>query len=204
MSRTKAPAFQFYAMDVYMDELLGMSNESAGAYMKLLCICWRHGSLPADPVRLARMVHATSKQWGRMFHELARCFVERGGRLFNLRLDAERRKQKAYRLQQSAKGKLSAIARAAARANLGANKRFNHGSTAVLPKVKSSSSNYVVRTPLPPAAAGGGARLTRKTREHVQRIREVRGRCTHDPHCPSYDTCLQHIARELVPMAVGG
>lgn len=100
-----------------------MSLQERGAYITLLCLCWQEGSLPADPVRLARMVGLTPRAWTRIADAVCACFQEADGRLTQPRLEREREKQRAYRDQQRAKGRASGVTRS------------NHGSTAVQPNV---------------------------------------------------------------------
>lgn len=104
--RTTSPAFQFYP-DAFLSstKVMAMSMTERGIYITLLCACWQDGSLPADMPSLARMVGVKERQFTKIWpHNLARCFTERGGRLVNLRLDQERKKQAEYRARQAANG----------------------------------------------------------------------------------------------------
>lgn len=51
----KSPAFQFYASD-FLVGVTGLSNEEVGIYIKLLCLQWERGELPADPIALRKLV----------------------------------------------------------------------------------------------------------------------------------------------------
>lgn len=53
----KSPAFQFYPSDWLGSQRVSlMTLEEEGAYIRLLAYCWRHGSLPADPEAVARLI----------------------------------------------------------------------------------------------------------------------------------------------------
>lgn len=71
------------------------------------------------------------------------------------------------------------------------------------------SVNRSVRTYPPTPLLRGGLntgrkRLTPKLLDHVQRIRQNRCGCIHEPRCASYEACLHAIAREMGPAAVSG
>ena len=54
---SRAPAFQFYAGDYLSSSRVQlMTLEEEGAYIRLLCHCWLHGSIPSDPERIARLI----------------------------------------------------------------------------------------------------------------------------------------------------
>ena len=107
-----APAFQFYPKDFLSDgNVAGMSLAERGAYITLLCICWRECSLPDDATRLARMVGATPKEFNKIWPAVRVCFTQQGDRLTHRRLDLERAKQDIYRKRQSNAGRASAEAR---------------------------------------------------------------------------------------------
>lgn len=109
----QSPAFQFYPKDFLADgNVAGMSMAERGAYITLLCVCWREGSLPMDTKRLAHMVGATHQAFARVWPAVQACFEEQDGRLVHKRLDKERAKQAEFRAQQSAAGKASAAKRA--------------------------------------------------------------------------------------------
>jgi uncharacterized protein YdaU (DUF1376 family) len=104
----KAPAFQFYAKDFLTDEKqAGMTLEQAGAYIRLLCYCWREQTIPDEPAVLALMVGGgiTAKRMAAVWPAIRACFEETDepGRLRHGRLERERQKQEDWR-QKSAKG----------------------------------------------------------------------------------------------------
>jgi len=54
---SKPPAFQFYPSDWLGSQRVSlMSLEEEGAYIRLLSYCWQHGSIPADPEQIARLI----------------------------------------------------------------------------------------------------------------------------------------------------
>jgi uncharacterized protein YdaU (DUF1376 family) len=112
MSHEQSPAFQFYVGDFLSDGNVGaMSLEECGAYIRLLCFCWREGSLPSHHKRLARLVGVPPGKFRRLWPAIVECFREQDGRLIHPRLEKERQKQADYRRRQSQAGKASAAAR---------------------------------------------------------------------------------------------
>lgn len=105
----KSPAFQFYPADYASSQRVRlMTLEEEGAYINLLCSCWLHGSIPADPAMAARLVgkgcsatlattvltmFTPSSQAGRMVHD---------------RLERERLKQSDWREKSASGGRKSA------------------------------------------------------------------------------------------------
>jgi uncharacterized protein YdaU (DUF1376 family) len=96
----KAPAFQFYAQDILADfNVLAMTLEEFGAYVKLLALCWNeHGIPAADPDRIARALAITREHFDQLSPAISPCFyLDGSGRWQHKRLDEERRKQRKYR-----------------------------------------------------------------------------------------------------------
>ena len=105
----KSPAFQFYPADYASSQRVRLLTlEEEGAYINLLCSCWLHGSIPADPAMAARLVgkgcsatlattvltmFTPSSQAGRMVHD---------------RLERERLKQSDWREKSASGGRKSA------------------------------------------------------------------------------------------------
>lgn len=116
----KTPAFQFYPSDWLSSQRVQMMTlEEEGAYIRLLCYCWNHGSIPASPELIARLVGkscsiqvATSVQ--RMFNERSTSVeisLNEDHQLVHDRLDRERDKQALRREQASEAGRKSAESR---------------------------------------------------------------------------------------------
>lgn len=103
--RSTSPAFQFYPKDfMSSSKVLRMSNTEVGIYTKLLCVCWLDNGLPTDLTALARIAGMPLRQFGRAWSmgPLRECFHERGGLLYNDRLDRERKAQADHRKKQKA------------------------------------------------------------------------------------------------------
>ena len=101
--RSTSPAFQFYPKDFLSSSKVGrMSLTEIGAYAVLLMHCWLDNGLPTDARALASILRVKAVQFDRMWSgALHECFVERGGKLHNGRLDEERKKQADFRKQQT-------------------------------------------------------------------------------------------------------
>jgi len=100
----KRPSFQFYPQDFMADpNVIGMSNEEVGVYMKLLCLMWNTSdcSLKKNENYLAKITHSSND----VITTLLPCFKEKDGYLRHKRLDVERRKQDEYRKKCSQAGK---------------------------------------------------------------------------------------------------
>ena len=91
-----SPAFQFYPADFLADgKVMIMDLESRGAYITLLCICWREGSLPSDLDQLAKMLSVSRKKMDRIWGVIGRCFKKKNqNSMSHPRLDREKRRQK--------------------------------------------------------------------------------------------------------------
>ena len=110
----KSPAFQFYPKDWLSDlNVVRMTLEEQGAYMRLLCHQWLEGQLPANTSELARVVGVSSSRFARMWRSIAPCFAlsDDGATLSNGRLEVERSKQADWREKSRAGGKRSAAKR---------------------------------------------------------------------------------------------
>jgi hypothetical protein len=91
------PAFQFYPQDFISDlNVLSMTDDEVGKYTKLLCSCWIEDGLKIG----SPMVEL----WFNQHPILARCFIKKGGKYRNPRLDRERDKQKKWSEKSSLGG----------------------------------------------------------------------------------------------------
>ena len=105
----KSPAFQFYPSDYTSSQRVRLLTlEEEGAYINLLCSCWLHGSIPADPEMAARLIGKGASTT--LATTVLTMFVPSSepGRLVHDRLEAERSKQADWRAKSSAGGKKSA------------------------------------------------------------------------------------------------
>ena len=102
----KAPAFQLYAADFYMDTASWTCNQ-IGAYIRLLMYEWINGALPPELSHLSRIagidIRNMQKMWSAV---LAKKFIlDDANMLVNPRLEIEREKQYNYRKSQEESGR---------------------------------------------------------------------------------------------------
>lgn len=144
-----SPAFQFYPADWLADENVSlMTMEEEGAYIRSLCYCWREGSIPSDPDKLARLLGKGGSTT--LATVVQRCFVispNDGSRMLHMKLESERSKQAAWKEKSAAGGKRSGVARRKALKTLSQIDApkiegwFKGGSRVVEPNGNSSSSS---------------------------------------------------------------
>lgn len=142
----RAPAFQFYAADWLADENVRLlSLEETGAYIDAIALCWREGSIPSCPEKLARLIgKGCSTYVATVVQRLFNVRSNDGERLQHKRLEIERSKQIQRRDQQSNAGKMSAKSRSKPKQKqeLERNEHtFNGRSTHVQHPLNSSSSS---------------------------------------------------------------
>ena len=157
----KSPAFQFYPADYASSQRVRlMTLEEEGAYINLLCSCWLHGSIPADPEMAARLVgkgcsatlattvltmFTPSSQAGRMVHD---------------RLERERLKQSDWREKSASGGRKSAELRKGASTTVqpplpnGTNQKATLQSSSMSSSSSSSTSSAPTHTAPVPVAVG--------------------------------------------------
>ena len=157
----KSPAFQFYPADYASSQRVRlMTLEEEGAYINLLCSCWLHGSIPADPAMAARLVgkgcsatlattvltmFTPSSQAGRMVHD---------------RLERERLKQSDWREKSASGGRKSAELRKGASTTVqpplpnGTNQKATLQSMSMSSSSSSSTSSAPTHTAPVPVAVG--------------------------------------------------
>jgi len=101
----KAPAFQMYAADIYMDTN-EWSAEAFGIYNRLLQHQWVNGSIPKDIKTLAQISFVSIKTMSKRWPEMVLKFeFDEANRGRNIRLEVTRQKQIIYHEKQSEKGK---------------------------------------------------------------------------------------------------
>jgi uncharacterized protein YdaU (DUF1376 family) len=102
------PAFQCYPADYLADVKVQMlSSAQEGIYWRLVCYCWREGSLPADGKAIARLCKPDATAID-IAHVMAELFYTVDGRLYHKRLEKERGKQVDRHNKLSESGKLGA------------------------------------------------------------------------------------------------
>lgn len=122
MSTKKDPAFLFYATAwLQSRDVNSMTLEQQGAYVRLLCFAWLHGSIPADHDELCNILGlggdrvAFDRIWSRLSRRWSK-MPGNPGELINQRQEQERaeRKAKAEEMRQrgAAGGRQSADQRA--------------------------------------------------------------------------------------------
>lgn len=138
----RSPAFQFYPADWLSDEQCSLySLEEEGAYIRLICYCWREGTIPADPEKCAKLIGKGCST------NLAR--VVQGGflqdpsnkdRMIHPRLEQERAKQMAWKSKCSIGGKHSQQQQKVTKTRV-VQVDTNKGSSTLLLQSSSSSSD---------------------------------------------------------------
>lgn len=99
----KPPAFQLYAADFLGDpKVSSMTLQERGAHITLLCCAWQEGAIPADPDRLAKLLHVTRDEIEAMWPALEACWSRDGSGLVNGPLEEYRAENTAYREKQRA------------------------------------------------------------------------------------------------------
>jgi len=98
----KLPWFPFYPADWLSDsKVASMNLEEQGAYLRLLCFCWREGRIPTDPRSIARLLSLPDDDGARLWSVLEPCFTTSGT---NPRLEREREAQQEKRKLRSIAG----------------------------------------------------------------------------------------------------
>jgi len=87
-----------------------MNNTEVGCYIKLLCFCWDRGSIPNNIDKIAKLCNEPKEEMAQLWTAISPCFKNGNakGRLINLRLDKERKKQLEFREERAASGKKGA------------------------------------------------------------------------------------------------
>lgn len=114
----KAPAFQLYAADFYMDTV-SWSAVEVGVYFRLLMHEWVNGPLPDSNAMLARIAGVDHKTMGKIWTQsVGKKFVQNAeGEWENSRLESTREGQRKYSESQKER----------------VNKRWHKDDTGVLP-----------------------------------------------------------------------
>lgn len=138
----KSPAFQFYAAEFLVDEnVVLMSNQEVGCYIKLMAYCWREGSIPSSIEKIAKLCGEDGSAMAQLWLAISSCFTNSladPSRLVHQRLEVERKKQEDHRKERSESGKKGAKVKwgGASKADSLAN-----GSATKQPIAKDSSSS---------------------------------------------------------------
>jgi uncharacterized protein YdaU (DUF1376 family) len=110
MIKGKSTAFQFYPADFLSDEnVVLMSNVEVGCYIKLLCFCWKQGSIPANIDLISRLCNEPYEKMAELWPSIEPCFHNgQPDRLIHPRLEIERKKQENFSKERSESGKKGA------------------------------------------------------------------------------------------------
>lgn len=107
----KIPAFQFYPADWLSSQRVALLTlEEEGAYIRLLCYCWKNGELPNDMEQLAKLIGKGGSVL--LATKVATMFQADGCRLLHDRLDALRGEREQW-LEKSRRGGLASAAKRA-------------------------------------------------------------------------------------------
>jgi hypothetical protein len=108
----KSPAFQFYPAEFLSDENVAlMNNQELGCYIRLMCYCWREGSIPSDIKKIAKLCGEDGSAMAQLWDSIKLCFKLGNGssdRLIHPRLEKERLKQEAFKKERSESGQKGA------------------------------------------------------------------------------------------------
>jgi uncharacterized protein YdaU (DUF1376 family) len=105
-SMNKAPAFQFYPKDWLTDpDVVCMSMAQKGAYITLICYCWREDKLPNNEDYIRKLLGNVPK-WKTLWNGVKHKFEIQGDYLIHPRLEKERTKQEEHRKKKSNAGKI--------------------------------------------------------------------------------------------------
>jgi len=132
----KSPAFQFYPDDWNNDiNVIAMTAEEEGHYIRLCGICWKEGSIPSDPEEVQSLLKSRCEK----LEKITKCFYKNPKNNFQLlhkRLEKERKKQRVFRRKKSNAGKIGASKRWK---NKELEIKNDNGSAIVLPLANDSS-----------------------------------------------------------------
>jgi uncharacterized protein YdaU (DUF1376 family) len=99
----------FFGRDFYSDEnVICMSLEQQGAYVRLLWLAWQQGSIPADPSKLAALCAVTvDKFTADLWPSMSTLFASSpdGDRLIHWKIEQIRNGAEAFRRKCSQAGK---------------------------------------------------------------------------------------------------
>jgi len=97
VSINKPPAFQFYPSEFVSDfKVIMMNMEERGAYITLLSHEWLERGLPNNQDELKALC-GNPKNWQTIWKKVGQCFYEKKGKLFNKRLEKERKKIQVWK-----------------------------------------------------------------------------------------------------------
>jgi uncharacterized protein YdaU (DUF1376 family) len=111
MSKEPSPAFQWYPSDIQSDgRYRALPSVARGPYRDLLDFVWMEGELPNNDEVLAALVNLPVAEWQTHSKRILELFQvnPKTGMIRHRRLDAERKKQAAYRAARQHAGRSGA------------------------------------------------------------------------------------------------
>jgi len=134
----KPPAFQFYPSEFVSDfKVIMMSMEERGAYITLLSHEWLERGLPNNQDELKALC-GNPENWPSIWKKVGQCFYEKKGKLFNKRLEKERKKIQAWKKKSREGGIKSGESRRGK-----VEPKANHPSTKSEPKANTLTSSLI-------------------------------------------------------------
>ena len=97
----------FFGDDFFgSQKVMLMSPAAVGAYVRLLWLAWRDGSVPGDQRMLARLAGMSETEFAVVWSEIAPCWQVKGDRLIQPHQERIRADSEASRQRRSAAGKV--------------------------------------------------------------------------------------------------
>lgn len=193
MGSSEYPWFAFDVTD-WTDATAVMTDEQAGAYIRMLCWAWKNGGLPNDERAIRQLGRWSRPAWQRIWTVVGLKWELRGGRLVNPRQELER----AETLRRSNAARENAEKRWLSGGNAGAHATAQRRPCSV-------QKEHTDPPPTPPQAEG--RRTTRAERKAV--LRAVgpasafwRDRCVANGHpveCATPEACALLTAKAEHP-----
>ena len=108
------PYMRLWVSDLLADDLVQeLDVEEFGAYMRLLCISWKRGHIPADPKRRAKLLGVSSRREADIWELLGPKWESDGnGGLVNPRQERERLEAQALHRKRVEAGQKGGRAKA--------------------------------------------------------------------------------------------
>ena len=106
------PYYKWYWQDFRASRSVQkMTYVERGLYRELLDECWSEGSIPSDTESLADICGCSTEVMASAWQVLSKCFVAKGKRMVNLRLDSERTEKDSQRVNRQEAGRLGGLAK---------------------------------------------------------------------------------------------
>lgn len=101
----KIPWFKFNPIDFMDDEAVKMMcDEAIGLYVRMLCHCWTHDSMPVGEENIMRLFKISKHKYKKLWPKIESCFFEEKKRFFNHRLSKEKHNTEKTFLKKSKTG----------------------------------------------------------------------------------------------------